>query len=374
MKILINSYNTLSAGTANVSKLMLESLLSSGASEEILFILPDTDLFETFEDFTNVRVVKLPVHKGLIKALFRIALDFIYIPILTFVYRYDATIIMANYSPMIVRGKKIVMMRHSYLVDDTLFAKTGLLPKLIETIRRILFTITLKTTNNVIVQSKHMEQMFLSKYNPGITKLHILPNPVTNSLNYSVNKQNNTFYKFFFYASRFYPHKNHVFLKFIVEKYQESFREKFIKFYITIDPNIDIQASYFLEELRKDGLDDIIINIGEVPQEMLSEFYASAYSFIFPSHSESFGNPLVEAMGFGLPVLVPDLEYSKAVCNDAGIYYEHDNVDDAFKKICHLISDDCVYTEYSNRSLHQFKNYMTVEQWNIKVLDIASDM
>lgn len=57
-----------------------------------------------------------------------------------------------------------------------------------------------------------------------------------------------------------------------------------------------------------------IINLGQMPREDVLALYVSARAMIFPSISESFGLPLVEAAHLGLPVLAAELDFVRDVC------------------------------------------------------------
>jgi glycosyltransferase involved in cell wall biosynthesis len=52
-----------------------------------------------------------------------------------------------------------------------------------------------------------------------------------------------------------------------------------------------------------------IHNVGEVPTSNVVELYQESRCLVFPSLEESFGLPLIEAAGVGLPVLASDLPY-----------------------------------------------------------------
>ena len=63
-----------------------------------------------------------------------------------------------------------------------------------------------------------------------------------------------------------------------------------------------------------------ITNLGQMPREDVLSLYASARAMIFPSTSESFGLPLVEAAHLGLPILASELDFVRDVCVPAQIF------------------------------------------------------
>jgi glycosyltransferase involved in cell wall biosynthesis len=56
------------------------------------------------------------------------------------------------------------------------------------------------------------------------------------------------------------------------------------------------------------------------PKE-IEEQYRRADIFVFPSLTESFGHPLVEAMAHGLPIVASDTRVNREICGDAAIYF-----------------------------------------------------
>lgn len=57
-----------------------------------------------------------------------------------------------------------------------------------------------------------------------------------------------------------------------------------------------------------------IVNIGIQPHEVILKLYRSARALVFPSTSESFGLPLVEASRMGLPIIASELDFIRDVC------------------------------------------------------------
>jgi glycosyltransferase involved in cell wall biosynthesis len=68
----------------------------------------------------------------------------------------------------------------------------------------------------------------------------------------------------------------------------------------------------------------------------LPALYHSSDIFVFPSYTESFGHPLVEAMAAGLAIVAADVPSSRELCGDAAVYFSPFDVRacaDALRKV-----------------------------------------
>jgi glycosyltransferase involved in cell wall biosynthesis len=78
--------------------------------------------------------------------------------------------------------------------------------------------------------------------------------------------------------------------------------------------------SFSLEEpMRHCGVAERIIQLGYVASEDLPGLYAGAEVFVFPSLSEGFGRPVVEAMASGAPVVTSDRSSLPEIAGDAAL-------------------------------------------------------
>lgn len=81
---------------------------------------------------------------------------------------------------------------------------------------------------------------------------------------------------------------------------------------------------------------------GFLEGEDLARAYASSDIFLFPSHTETFGNVTLEAMSSGLPCVVADAIGSKSLVAHGinGLLAEKQNVKDFTKKLEKMVADD----------------------------------
>ncbi len=71
-------------------------------------------------------------------------------------------------------------------------------------------------------------------------------------------------------------------------------------------------------ELAQDG---IAADVDWKRYTTLPELYRSADIFVFPSYTESFGHPLLEAMASGLPIVAADVPVNRELCGEAAVYF-----------------------------------------------------
>lgn len=67
-------------------------------------------------------------------------------------------------------------------------------------------------------------------------------------------------------------------------------------------------------EQQKNKHDLRIINLGHLSHDKLTSVYCETNAIVFPSISESFGLPLIEARNAGLPIVASELDFVRDVC------------------------------------------------------------
>lgn len=103
------------------------------------------------------------------------------------------------------------------------------------------------------------------------------------------------------------------------------------------------KKEYFYDQLQRTigqaGLADSVILAGFVSDGELATLYQQATLLVFPSLSEGFGLPALEAMAQGTPVIAARATSLPETCGDAAQYFEPLDVDDMAEKITALLND-----------------------------------
>jgi len=127
----------------------------------------------------------------------------------------------------------------------------------------------------------------------------------------------------------------------------------------------------YLKKLsNKLEVDNSIDFIPGVNEKILNSLYKKASLFIFPSRIENCPNILLEAMSFGLPVLVAKTQPMPEFTGNVAKYFKLDDQIDLSKKINFLLSSKRILNYMSKMSYLKSKQY----SWDLftkKVIDLS---
>lgn len=89
-----------------------------------------------------------------------------------------------------------------------------------------------------------------------------------------------------------------------------------------------------------------VVFTGYVSRQELVSLYSHAEALVFPSLYEGFGFPIIEAMSCGTPVITSNVSSMPEVGGEACIYVDPKESDDIARKICALLNDKSLQTEF----------------------------
>ncbi|MEW6378982.1 MAG: glycosyltransferase [bacterium] len=374
MRIAINAINLTSAGTLVTCKEFLAALSSLKTSHHYLVTAPRGFGYEQLRLGGRWEVRFFPGWKKA-NPLWRIWFDFFLFPSMVQNFQADAVMALGNHAPARLPVPVLVLLRNSFYVDTDRYSLPSLGAKVRKYLETRVFSRTARHADIFVVQSNYMKARLASVWKVEEKRICVIPNAVAGELlageetparelrqgrEEKPSRPSVFDHKMIWlYVSRYYPHKNHQFILSLAE-YLKNLGIDDLLFIVTLDQKLPgVQA--LLEKIDRQGLSEAVVNAGELSADQLRKWYQWADGLFFPSYQESFGNPLLEAMRFGLPVCAVDLPYSRALCDDSAIYYQVDSVADAAQKILSLRENPSFRAELARKGREKFS---TFPQWN----------
>lgn len=162
------------------------------------------------------------------------------------------------------------------------------------------------------------------------------------------------------YLTYYYSHKNlEVFLP-LAKKIKELALPYCI--ITTIEPAQHRKAAQFLDALKKEHLDDIILNLGPVDMKKVASLYSQCNALLMPSLLETYGLPYVEAMHHQKTVLTSDMDFARDVCGGAAFYFNPLEPDSILNAIETAFHNDCLRNQKIREGNKKLDSLLTWDQ------------
>ncbi|MDQ3696646.1 MAG: glycosyltransferase family 4 protein [Gemmatimonadota bacterium] len=129
-----------------------------------------------------------------------------------------------------------------------------------------------------------------------------------------------------------------------------------------------------IRQTRALGLEGRVHFLDRVAYERLPALYRRAVTFVFPSNSETFGQPLIEAMASGAPVIASALPACAEVCRDAALYFQPGRIDELSERLSSVLGDAMLRERLRARALARAADFSWSEtaQRLVAVLEDAA--
>ena len=107
------------------------------------------------------------------------------------------------------------------------------------------------------------------------------------------------------------------------------------------------------DKLGLTGLERHLVLIGYVPHSNLPSIYAGAELFLYPSLSESFGIPIIEAMACGTPVITSNTTSMPEVAGDGALLVDPTNISEMAQCIVNILESNRLQNYMIKQGLKQ---------------------
>lgn len=157
---------------------------------------------------------------------------------------------------------------------------------------------------------------------------------------------------FIFYVGAAFPHKN---LRRLVKAF-ELLQEKHPTLKLILVGKKEQHAKALEKWVHARGTSGVTFT-GFVPDSELKWLYENAKAYVFPSLSEGFGLPGLEAMVHGCPVVSSNATCLPEVYGDAAHYFDPENVEEMAQKISEVLSNESLRKELVKKGHKQVGKY-----------------
>ncbi len=111
------------------------------------------------------------------------------------------------------------------------------------------------------------------------------------------------------------------------------------------------------EEIERSPWKDHIHNLNYLSDEEVALFYSKADVFVYPSHYEGFGLPVLEAMTLGAPVITSNTSSLPEVAGDAALLIDPDDASCLAEAMLQVISDSQLRQDLIQKGQRRAKLY-----------------
>lgn len=144
----------------------------------------------------------------------------------------------------------------------------------------------------------------------------------------------------------------------VLEAYKKS--EILQKYKLVIGGGQRNYLKYLKSLSKKLDIQDRVKFIEYIGPGELSDLYANAKVFVYPSFYEGFGMPPLEAMQSGIPVVASRIDPIIEVCGEAAVYCNPYSIDDIKEKIEITTQDEKLRNDLKREGFKEIKKH----KWN----------
>lgn len=222
----------------------------------------------------------------------------------------------------------------TYHCKDYMHQKWGRLAKVY---LRLSEKLACKVPDKTIASSKDLAQHAKKKYNVEAEVIANGANLLYNEKSDKLSRWGLKEKRYILYVGRFVKHKG---IHYLIEAFKKlENTNKLSNNFKLVIVGEGFHTDDYVKYLKtiSEGRNNIIFT-GSQTGEDLDQLFSHAYLFVQPSEYEGLSLVLLEAMGYGLPILSSDIKENTEVIKDTGFIFKSKNVDDLKEKLAYILN------------------------------------
>jgi len=328
LRVLINGIHAKSGGGVTYLRNIMPLLAQDDELELHLFLHRDQfQLFGTLDE--RIRIHLLDFRNGFFSNL---AWEQLALPIFARVMRVDVTLSLANYGPLLAPAQ-MIMLRNSLAVAGK---ETRLAKRLYWGGLTIMTALSLMTCRRAIAVSNYSRGALSFGMGERLRhKVAVVYHGVNEAFRPADEERSG---EYLLAVSDIYVQKN---LHTLIHALTMVRRDHPLMTLKIAGKAIDEDYVRELQSvIRDEGLMDAVEFLGQCETEKLLELYRNCKLFVFPSTVETFGNPLVEAMACGAPIVSSNTAAMPEILGNAAVYFDPLNASEMAAQIIRLLGNE----------------------------------
>ena len=132
-----------------------------------------------------------------------------------------------------------------------------------------------------------------------------------------------------------------------------------VKFVLNVDRNqlARDDATETLRLINELNLWNDLILLGAVPYRYMHCVYELTDLVIYPSYTESFGHPMVEAMYCGKPIVASKIPITQEICQNAAVYFDTFDEFNLAEKVCEVLDNQALQQKLIQYGLKRLRDF-----------------
>lgn len=243
--------------------------------------------------------------------------------------------------PVFYRGKFVITIYDLTLLEFKNIHRKKMLPfyyYIKDMVMRFVLKQGINRSELIFAPTEYVKDGLVKRYGVAARKIVVtsaaaempFKRPRVDLLKFGINKD------YLLYVGNAYPHKN-------LERLIIAFGKLITEYVLDYQLVIAGRKDHFHEQLEKEvsavRLDDRVIFTGYVSDAELAGLYKKASLYVFPSLSEGFGLPALEAMSYGVPVASSNATCLPEVAGEAAEYFNPKDAAEMAKVMAALLAD-----------------------------------
>lgn len=248
--------------------------------------------------------------------------------------------------------------------------------------REHLFSTAAKQATLLLAESPLGKQHIIDFYSVEPDRVRVLPllpasylrSDVSSDQKSRVTEKYDLPPRYLFYPAQFWPHKNHLRLIEAMSILKGSLKEE-INLVLCGSAADEIRAKVFsevMDRVRAASLSAQVHYLGFVPDEDMSGIYARADALVMPTFFGPTNIPVLEAWGFGCPVLTSDIPGIKEQVGDAGVLVDPRSAEDIAEGLRTLWEDAGLRRTLADKGRQRLQLF-TPKDYRDRLISIIAD-